>query len=224
MGWVGILETSDPNAEVVAKWFRSTDELFAEAERLDVIAIDIPIGLADNGARLADSEARRLLSPKRSSSVFPAPVRAALAGSSWDEACELSAAACGKRLSKQSFEIMWRIREVDDTLRANPHLVSLVREIHPEVSFYFWNGHKAMAHPKRTPEGLAERRALVESDFGSIVDRLWGSVPRGVAAMDDLIDAFAALWTARRIASKKAVTVPAAPPRDRFGLRMEMVA
>jgi predicted RNase H-like nuclease len=210
--------------QLEAKWFRSTEELFAGVDGVDVVTIDIPIGLSDNGSRLADTEARRLLAPTRSSSVFPAPVRAALAASSWEEACNLSAAACGKRLSKQSFEIVWRIREVDHALRGNEDLASRVREIHPEVCFYFWNGRRPMTHPKRSPEGLAERRALIEAEFGTVVDSLWRSVPRGVAAVDDLVDAFAAVWTARRIASGNSVTVPAAPPVDRFGLPMQMVA
>lgn len=46
---------------------------------------------------------------------------------------------------------------------------------------------------------------------------------RRVAADDDLLDAFAALWTAERILRGEARTVPRIPPEDRFGLRMEMV-
>ena len=222
VGWLAVLRTVGTDPEV--KWFRSTEELFAGINDADIVAIDIPIGLSDNGSRLADMEARRLLAPTRSSSVFPAPVRAALEASSWEEASDLSAAACGKRLSRQSFEIMWRIREVDGALRANTELSSRVREIHPEVCFYFWNGRRPMAHAKRTPEGLAERRALIESEFGPVLNELWRSVPRGVAAMDDLADAFAALWTANRIASGSALTVPAAPPCDRFGFPMQIVA
>jgi hypothetical protein len=41
------------------------------------VAVDIPIGLPDAGPRVCDVAARRLLGPRRSS-VFPAPVRAAL--------------------------------------------------------------------------------------------------------------------------------------------------
>jgi predicted RNase H-like nuclease len=44
-----------------------------------------------------------------------------------------------------------------------------------------------------------------------------------LVADDDLLDAFAALWTAERISNGTARTVPAAPLEDRFGLRMEMV-
>jgi hypothetical protein len=43
-------------------------------------------------------------------------------------------------------------------------------------------------------------------------------------ADDDILDAFAALWTAERIAPGEAVTLPEVPPRDRHGLPMEMVA
>lgn len=81
-----------------------------------------------------------------------------------------------------------------------------------------------MAHAKRTAQGLAERRVLIERHFGLVVDQLWGSVPKGIAAKDDLLDALAALWTARRLASGHAVALPSESPRDRFGLRMEMIA
>jgi predicted RNase H-like nuclease len=222
VGWLGVSERTQN--QLTTEWFRSTAELITAAEDVDIITIDIPIGLSDDGSRIADLEARRLLAPARSSSVFPAPVRAALAAGTWEQACELSTAACGKRLSKQSFAIMHRIREVDKALRGSATLASRVREIHPEVCFYFWNGGRPMAHAKRTPEGVAERRALVEEHFGHVFDQLWGSVPRGVAAEDDLLDALAALWTARRLASGHALTLPAEPPRDRLGLRMEMVA
>ena len=44
-----------------------------------------------------------------------------------------------------------------------------------------------------------------------------------VRGWDDLLDAFAALWTAERILRGEAITVPKVPPEDRYGLRMEMV-
>ena len=43
---------------------------------MGALAIDIPIGIPEAGARPADREARALLGPRRNS-VFPAPVRAA---------------------------------------------------------------------------------------------------------------------------------------------------
>ena len=41
---------------------------------------------------------------------------------------------------------------------------------------------------------------------------------------DDILDAFAALWTAERIKNGTSQTIPAEPPTDSYGLRMEMVA
>ena len=187
-----------------------------------MIAIDIPIGLGERGPRACDVEARRRLGP-RASSVFPAPVRAALAASTYAEACGRSAAACGRRLSKQTYAILGRIREVDAALRAAPALRERVREAHPELCFAEWNGGRPMAHAKRTAAGLAERRRLVDAAFDGGFDAVRGRFPRALVADDDILDAFATLWTAGRVAAGVAHTVPAVPPRDAAGLPMQMV-
>ncbi len=41
---------------------------------------------------------------------------------------------------------------------------------------------------------------------------------------DDIVDALVGLWTAERILRGEAVTLPANPPCDELGIRMEMVA
>ena len=59
-----------------------------------VVAIDMPIGLSDDGVRVCDEDARELL--RRSgaaSSVFPSPVRAVLPARDYAHARELSRAA-----------------------------------------------------------------------------------------------------------------------------------
>ncbi len=43
-------------------------------------------------------------------------------------------------------------------------------------------------------------------------------------AVDDILDAFIALWTAKRIFNNSANTIPENPPSDRYGLHMEIVA
>ncbi|MBI4571221.1 MAG: DUF429 domain-containing protein, partial [Chloroflexi bacterium] len=53
-------------------------------------------------------------------------------------------------------------------------------------------------------------------DLGTI------GVPAG-AARDDLYDACAAAWTAARFARGEHGTLPAEPPTDSRGLRMEIV-
>ena len=220
-GWICV-ERDTVTREIFAEVLPTTADLRDRARHLAVLTVDIPIGLSETGPRDCDVEARRLLTSLRGSSVFPAPVRPAIDASSYTEACERSEAACGKRLSKQAHAIMWRIREVDEMLRGEPELQGRVREIHPEVCFYAWAG-RPMQHAKRTGEGRAERLALVNEHFRGAFDEVRASIPRRLAADDDILDAFAALWTAERIVRGEASTVPKAPPEDRYGLRMEMV-
>ena len=42
--------------------------------------------------------------------------------------------------------------------------------------------------------------------------------------VDDIIDSLSGLWTAERIQRGEAITLPAIPPVDAKGIRMEMVA
>jgi predicted RNase H-like nuclease len=138
------------------------------------------------------------------------------------DACEAQRKTDGRGISQQTWAIVPKIREIDALLRANPTLQTWVREVHPEVSFTVWRDRMPMSHSKGTADGLAARRALVESTYGSIGPLLVG-LPRASVHENDLVDAFAALWTAERIARGKAGTLPDMPCKDRFGLRMEIV-
>ena len=75
---------------------------------------------AINESRKCDIEARRRLGP-RGSSVFPTPVRLSLEAVNYTAACLASYESCGKRLSKQAFALVPRIREVDEILALGPH-------------------------------------------------------------------------------------------------------
>jgi predicted RNase H-like nuclease len=220
-GWLCIEQGE--SGLLTPRLFRTARELLGYAATIDLLTIDIPIGLRDDGPRQVDILVRRLLGP-RASSVFPAPVRAALEGNSYLDACSRSAAACGKRLSKQAFAILPKISEVDKGLRADLSLAERVREVHPEVCFYFLNNQQPMAHPKKSGQGYSDRYRLLESHFGTAIADLRGQVPRKDAADDDLLDALVALWSAQRVRASSHACLPPDPPRDRFGLRMEMVA
>ena len=192
-------------------------ELIAATAECAAVAVDIPIGLAAHEPRAADGEARKTIGPRRSS-VFPAPMRAVLAASTYDEAGALSLAACGKKLSKQAFAILPKIREADEAM--TPPLQERVREVHPEVSFWALNSYQPLEHAKLKRDGAAERLRLLTPAFQDDVASM--DVPRG-AKRDDLYDACAAAWTAGRIAYGAARRLPAEPPRDERGLRMEIV-
>ena len=58
-----------------ARAFTATTLAEVAAEPAAAIAVDIPIGFPESGARTADIEAARFVGPRRSS-VFPTPPRA----------------------------------------------------------------------------------------------------------------------------------------------------
>ena len=188
-----------------------------------VTAIDIPIGLPVAQARRCDGEARNLLGEWKST-VFPAPVWATLIADSYESACLASEKACGKRLSQQTYGILPKIRDVDALLRETPALLGSVREVHPELCFYFWNGRRRLRHPKKSGFGFMERLHLVESVFGSAAAEARDVVIRKQASDDDILDAFAALWTAQRIHTGGAERVVEVDERDEYGIPMHMWA
>jgi predicted RNase H-like nuclease len=191
-GWIAAIKDK---TSIEVRIVRSDEELLALIAQCAFIAIDIPIGLPDTGARTCDERARGFIG-RRGSSVFPAPVRALLGATDYRDANRLSKDVQNKGISQQGFAIIPKIAQIDRILQAHQELRGRVHEVHPEVSFASWNG-SPMDEPKTTREGLAARRALVSAHFGPIPP-----TPRG-ASEDDLLDAMAALWTAERILEEK---------------------
>ncbi len=214
-GWVAAIEVADRTTMV--EKFDSFSALLAQAD-LSLIVIDIPIGLLQSGSRTCDQEARKALGFPRCSSVFPAPIRGMLEAHNWEEACAVRLGIEGRRCSKQVMGILPKIREVDRELRAD--LQGRVREGHPELSFALMSGNKPMRRRKSTPEGRRERLLLLGHHFPDAGENLQ-NIPR---ATTDLIDAYALLWTARRIACRQALVLPPDPEIDPRGLRAEIVA
>ena len=220
-GWLCISKDTK-TGEVTAEVFSSARELFSQPAPA-VLTIDMPIGLPSEGSRLCDTEARTLLGP-RSRSVFPAPIRPALEATSRTEASRITREIDGRGVSPYAWGIYPKVKEVDEALREDAELQAWVREVHPEMCFWALNGREPMAHGKKKPEGRRERLELVETHFGAgIVEPLRALFTAKDVADDDILDAFAALWTAERVLSGEAETLPASPPVDGAGLRMEMV-
>jgi predicted RNase H-like nuclease len=194
---------------------------------LDVLTIDIPIGLPatyEEGGRRCDREARRLLGRPRGSSVFSAPPRPALALADFYGPERRTFG-----LTIQAWNIRRKIAEIDAVMtpdgqwasdrRADPP-ATLLAEVHPELCFWALNAKRAVTASKRRPEGRRQRAALLEG-FGD-VNGLVGARPTGVNG-DDVLDALAALWTAHRLVAGDAERVPEdATARDERGLRMEI--
>ncbi len=193
-----------------------TFEAIWELGPLDVLAIDIPIGLHDAGRRACDVQARARLGARRSS-VFAAPPRPLLECACYDEANSLSRQLFGMGISKQSYFLFPRIREVDAALRRYPEWTARTYECHPELSFAVRNGAPLSAS-KHTLEGLAMRRILLSDGCE------WPELPHSQAGADDILDAAICLWSARRIARREHLQVPAKTFWDPFGLKMNLYA
>ena len=183
----------------------STEDLFYGSDAPVLLGLDMPIGLPDCGPRPCDLEARRRLGFPRGSSVFPAPIRSLLAARSYAEACALRLAVDNKKISRQTWAILPKIRDVDALLRNDPELQDRVREVHPEVCFSILAG-RPMEYRKKRKQGREERLRLLETVFGAglhaaVADRRALGCP-----LDDLLDAFIACWTAERIYCGRAET------------------
>ncbi|HTN42537.1 MAG TPA: DUF429 domain-containing protein [Nitrospiria bacterium] len=215
-GWVGV-QIEDRNGtgrSFETKLFASFKDILGLDPFPDVIAIDIPIGLLDGagqGGRACDRQARRLLGPQRSSSVFSPPVRPALGATVYEEARPHG-------LTRQGFGILPKVREVDEQM--TPAWQKRIFEVHPELSFREMNG-RPMSHNKKGSQGRLDRMQLLEIHLPGFSGRRLEDRPEGVGA-EDYLDACAAAWTALRIVVCEAVRFPSDPPRDQKGLRMEI--
>ncbi len=208
--WVGIVLDDAAPGIVAAVTAPDVARLLAASGPVDVLALDIPIGLAEDGPRRADAAARALVG-RRSSSVFATPVRAALQASDHAEAVRVSRAATGSGISVQAFGLRHKILEVDRWWRAAPapplQAPRLV-EAHPEACFAAM-AQRPLDHRKKSWAGAAQRRALLRSVGIDLPDDL-GEAGR-VGAVDDVLDAAAVAWTARRVARGEALRHPDPP-------------
>ena len=149
--------------------------LVSSADDSDRIFVDIPIGLPDGPeGRRCDTEARGRLRAPRASSVFPVPVRTALFAATYEEASRVNREASGKGLTRQTFAILRKIREVDQLLGRSEKARRIVREIHPEICFWALAGGSPMGHSKKKGAGF-DRKACVAEGLPPI--RWWGLRP-----------------------------------------------
>lgn len=212
-GWVVALVAPDGPEAMIRVVPHFADVLAVAA---GIVAVDMPIGLPERagpGGRGPERLVRRKL-PGRAASVFSVPSRAAVYADDYGQACRIALATSDppRALSRQLFNIMPRIREVDAALRADPSAAARVFESHPELAFCRMNGGLPPP-PKKTSAGVAARRALLAA-AGLPAE---GSPPRG-AGVDDMLDALACATVARRLYHGAALPHPDRPPRDAHGL------
>jgi predicted RNase H-like nuclease len=186
-GWVGV--------ELLDGRFARTHVLmpietgFEELSDIDVIGIDVPIGL---GPREADGAARVFLRGA-ASTVFTTPTREQLT----------RPFGPGRGVSAQAHALGPRILHVTRLAMSDRRF----HEVHPEVSFRAMNDGQPLAFRKKSAGGVFERLELLRRQAIELADL-------GVAAphlMDDVLDAAAAAWSAHRIATGVARSLPDPP-------------
>ena len=230
-GWVVAVVNADDPAEARCNiCFTFQDVLKLEPAPV-IIAVDMLIGVPDvaiKGGRICDNETRSRLGG-RQSSVFAVPSRAALAETDYGRACavNLDHSEPPRKVSKQCFMLFDKMREVDEIM--TPELQDRVFEVHPELAFWALNGQTPLDLPKKVKgrpdaDGLDLRKSLLVQAGFSRPDLDTSTWPKRVVGPDDIVDAFAAAWSARRLLRGEAITLPSPPPRDGRGLRMEFNA
>lgn len=228
-GWVVVaFPAGSPDRATVSLVERIADLTRTRARPFDRLLIDMPIGLpdaAERGGRACDKAARALLGWPRSASVFSPPARPTLAAADYADALARNRATApdAPGLSKESFHLFPRIREVDAWI--TPERQSWVGEGHPEVSFARMNreqsGGGSLRPGKRTSEGRQLRRDLLIG-AGFLPDE-W-TKPKG-AAWDDVFDAAALAWSAGCWLEQVGIVLPdGTAQRDARGVQMTVRA
>ncbi len=225
-GWFVILAAVSASSaqplRVAARRCASFRDVLALPEKPVALAVDMPVGLLDRphpGGRACDREARKLLGRARGSSVFTPPTRPGLSALAYADVPRVN----GTGMSKESFNILPKIRQVDEAIAASDQ--ERVFEAHPELAFAHLSG-APMRHSKKTPGGRRERVRLLRRFFGiAFQDPVRLRLEHGAAfvALDDVVDAYVLAHVADRIRCGSGARLPASdPPLDARGLSMEI--
>jgi predicted RNase H-like nuclease len=194
------------------KVYDSFLDVLSERPAFAIVVVNVPIGFLDtpeSGPRTCDRQARALLR-RRGTAVHNAPSRAVFEGRVADGE---------DRLDAVTRTMMPRYQEVANEMSAYRQRV--VYEGHPELSFFQLHKDTPLKRSKVITEGKEERRVVLEEKIrGSERYLDDGAV---AAPQKHVYDAFALLWTARRVWGHAAKRIPVEPEWDSEGLRMEIV-
>jgi predicted RNase H-like nuclease len=222
--WLAVVFDGDGYDQ--AQVFEEIGDLWYQYEELaDLILIDVPIGLIEEGSdgRSCDMLAREVVG-SRAPSVFTPPVREATRKRRYPAAKRVHERKTGTGLSKQAFALSDSIAAVDDLVRNVPEARMTFRESHPEVCFRAFAG-ESLSHSKKTAAGYAERmRTLAgfDADAPPIVQAVAEETGGADVAVDDVLDAVVLAYTARP-GPGSLRSLPPEPPTDAKGLPMEIV-
>jgi predicted RNase H-like nuclease len=202
-GWVAVSGKADDH-KIDNVHFSNTLRTLLSHFNNAIIVIDMPVKLSKGKySRQCDLSAKKFLGAKKQASIFMTPTQQVLKCDTYLSANALSKKMFQKGLTKQAWNLRNKIFEVQDLQNSSSQIV----EGHPECSFTMLK-NSPLDTSKKTVFGLFERIRLLEKmglkplDVGLKLDKKLKVKP------DDLIDAIALFWTARRISTGNAKCLP----------------
>lgn len=189
-GWVALVLEDGRLVEDLL--LRPVEATFAELAEVEVLAIDVPIGF---GPRQADTAARAFMAGA-ASTVFVTPSREQLE----------QPFGPGLGISAQAHALGPRILHLTRLAEHDPRF----HEVHPEVSFRALNRGRPLRYRKKSAGGALERLELLKREG----IELTALSDTATVPLDDVLDAAAAAWSAQRIASGQARSLPDPPELD----------
>jgi predicted RNase H-like nuclease len=223
-GWCAVIFDG---RNVRAALYNNVAELWQGNKGAGLILIDMPIGILDNATdRPCDYAVRKLIGRRRSS-LFPMPCRATLSEATYREASQTNFEITGRKLSKEMWNIMPKMRELDDFLAENLEARNIIKETHPELCLAGLNGGTSMEYAKKKDreKGFVERLDVLRrynSDSSAIIEKALKEHRRKDVARDDIVDALALAITASH-GEEKLTVIKSDPTCDSHGLPMQMV-
>ena len=114
-----------------------------------------------------------------------------------------------------------KIREVHEYMRANPGSGHFLYEVHPHLSFLELRGGTGEARRDAGKARFRDQLSFLCDIFPS--EALYQALTafrHAEASRHDILDAFAMLWSAKRIATSRAERLPSMPVYDARGFDM----
>ena len=144
---------------------------------------------------------------------------------SYKKACEVNEKLKGKRISKQAWNIVPKILDVDSFLVENKISQEKIKEVGPKVYFQVFKGFP-MKYSKKSHDGFLERKETFKNIYlftDKIIEAALSEYRRKEVAKDDILDALVAAITAKMGYIYGFEFVPREPETDINGLKIQMV-
>jgi len=218
-GWVCVSGYENNFKELEFEKLKEFNDI--KSKDFNLVLVDIPIGLdidLKKGGRIVDKLARKELLTNKSS-IFNAPSRLVLEAKNYEEANKINKNK-GMGLSKQSWNLVKKIKEVDDFIRNSNK--TIIFESHPEIIFQVMKRDK-VSTKKKNDEGIIERKNLLEKNgFNKVFLERNLSAKDSFYKKDDFIDACSLFWSANRAIAKTEVKIPNDIVLDSEGIIMQI--